>query len=131
MIIVGLRDIGISARYLLSKFLLPIFLVLFIIGEFFVSTKPVFAAVPQIIHYQGRLYNSNNNLLGGSSGTTYYFKFSIWDNAAVGSGTKLWPTGSPSPQSLNVVNGVFNYDLGSTSPDGDLSPINFQTDGDS
>ncbi|MEK7152232.1 MAG: hypothetical protein AAB773_02260, partial [Patescibacteria group bacterium] len=71
------------------------------------------AGTPSIISYQGRLADSNGDLLGGS-GTAYYFKFSIWDNATVGSGTRLWPTGAPSSSSLTVRQGVFVANIGDT-----------------
>ncbi|HYC79451.1 MAG TPA: hypothetical protein VEC17_00300, partial [Candidatus Binatia bacterium] len=71
------------------------------------------AAVPNIISYQGRLTDASGNLLGGA-GTNYYFKFSIWDNATVGNGTKLWPTGAPNEVALSVRQGVFNVNIGDT-----------------
>ncbi|MBI2097879.1 MAG: hypothetical protein HYT46_03030 [Candidatus Vogelbacteria bacterium] len=71
------------------------------------------SGVPTILSYQGRLTNAAGDLLGGS-GTTYYFKFSIWDNATVGSGTKLWPTSDPSSVSASVRQGVFNVNIGDT-----------------
>lgn len=72
------------------------------------------AAVPSIVGYQGRLSDSSGNLLGSSSGTTYYFKFSIWDNATVGSGSRVWPTSSPTSIALSVRQGVFNSQIGNT-----------------
>src|SRR3990167_1217938 len=69
--------------------------------------------IPRILSYQGRLTNARGNLLG-DSGTTYYFKFSIWDNATVGSGTKLWPSGTPATTTANVKQGVFNVNIGDT-----------------
>ncbi|MDQ5886014.1 MAG: hypothetical protein QG628_411, partial [Patescibacteria group bacterium] len=83
--------------------------------------------VPQVLAYQGRLTDSNGNLLGSASGTTYYFKFSIWDNATAGSGTRLWPSSSPSVASSSVASGVFNVNIGDT--DGgypDTLDYNFQ-----
>jgi hypothetical protein len=71
------------------------------------------AAVPTIIGYQGRLTNSSGDLLGGS-GTSYYFKFSIWNNATVGQGTKLWPTSDPTAFTTTVRQGVFNVNIGDT-----------------
>ena len=75
----------------------------------------VFAAsgTPTILSYQGRLTDENGNLLGGT-GTTYYFKFSIWDDAAVGSGGQLWPSTSPATTTATVRQGVFNVDIGDT-----------------
>jgi len=51
-----------------------------------------YAAVPNIINYQGRLEDATGNLLGGASGKNFDFRFSIWDS--VSGGTRLWP-GSP------------------------------------
>ena len=84
----------------------------------FTSTLPVKAAigVPKSISYQGRLYDSSGNLLGGT-GATYCFKYSIWDVATVGSGTKLWPTALPAAAQLNVRYGVFNANIGINTPD--------------
>ncbi|MBI2096371.1 MAG: hypothetical protein HYT43_01925, partial [Candidatus Taylorbacteria bacterium] len=87
-----------------------------LIGGVFASyqSEAVWAArgVPQIISYQGRLTDSSNNLLGGSGGTTYYFKFSIWNNSVVDSGTRLWPNAAPTSVSATVREGVFNVNIG-------------------
>lgn len=75
---------------------------------------PVYAVgVPSIISYQGRLADSNGDLLG-DSGTAYYFKFSIWDDATVGVGSKLWPSSDPSVTTATVREGVFNVNIGDT-----------------
>ncbi|MBI4050151.1 MAG: hypothetical protein HY398_01745, partial [Candidatus Doudnabacteria bacterium] len=75
--------------------------------------------VPEIISYQGRLTDSSGSLLTG----TYYFKFSIWTNATVGSGTKLWPSSSTgATTTLTVTEGVFNVSIGS---DTDALTYNF------
>lgn len=89
-----------------------VFLVCYLIISFsfnFVSA----AGTPSIFSYQGRLTNSSGNLLGGS-GTIYNFKFSIWNNPTVGSGSKLWPTNDPSVTPLTVRTGVFNVNIGDT-----------------
>ncbi|MFM2357830.1 MAG: hypothetical protein RJA61_567, partial [Candidatus Parcubacteria bacterium] len=77
---------------------------------------PVIAesGVPAVMSYQGRLTDSNGDLVGSTSGTTYYFKFSIWDNSTVGSGTQVWPLSSPSSFSASVRSGVFNVNIGDT-----------------
>ncbi len=71
------------------------------------------AAPPSILSYQGRLANSSGDLLGGS-GTAYYFKFSIWNNATVGSGTRLWPASAPTATTATVRQGVFTVNIGDT-----------------
>jgi hypothetical protein len=74
------------------------------------------AGVPTIFSYQGRLTNAAGNLLG-DSGTTYYFKFSIWNVATDGTSgvNRLWPSGEPSAVSATVRQGVFNVDIDTSS----------------
>lgn len=72
--------------------------------------------VPLIMSYQGRLTDADGSLLGSSAGTTYYFKFSIWDAATGGTASpnRLWPSGDPSSIDLTVRQGVFTVDIGDT-----------------
>ncbi|MBL8030431.1 MAG: hypothetical protein JNN11_04245, partial [Candidatus Doudnabacteria bacterium] len=94
----------------------PIFLtVALVVFAFVLSLEGTRAATgaPSIVSYQGRLTDASGNLLGGA-GTNYYFKFSIWDNPTPGSGTKLWPAGSPGVSALSVSDGVFNAKIGDT-----------------
>lgn len=74
------------------------------------------AGVPSIISYQGRLADSDGDLLGNSSGTTYYFKFSIWDTPTGGTSgvNRLWPSSDPTSFATNVRQGVFNVNIGDT-----------------
>lgn len=92
-----------------KKFVLSIVLLSFLFFSLFAEA----AGVPTIISYQGRLADSNGDLLGGT-GTTYYFKFSVWDNSTVGSGVRLWPTNAPSSSALSVRSGVFSVNIGDT-----------------
>src|SRR4051812_47293720 len=70
------------------------------------------AGVPSILSYQGRLTDGSGNLLGGTSGGTYYFKFSLWNSATTGSGTLLWPTLGPTSYPVTVRTGVFSVNIG-------------------
>ena len=94
-----------------KKFILKLFT---IIGLFLFSASFSYAAsgTPTIISYQGRLANASGDLLGSSSGTTYYFAFSLWDAAS--NGNKLWPSGNPATTTASVRQGVFNANIGDT-----------------
>ncbi len=92
---------------------LSVFIVgLLTLGSLGFTLKTYAAGPPSILSYQGRLTNASGSLLGGSSGTTYYFKFSLW--SAVTSGTKLWPTSDPTSYGVTVREGVFNVNIGDT-----------------
>src|SRR3989344_5467520 len=98
-------------KYFMKEFLAS----LLIIGSlmFSFSLENVFAVsgVPRIINYQARLSGGSGNLVGGS-GTTYCFKFSIWDSPTVGSGNRLWPSSQPATTTATVRQGVFNVKIG-------------------
>ena len=92
----------------LCLFLVVVFSLSLSFGSVFAAQLPA-----EIFTYQGRLADSGGNLLGGS-GTTYYFKFSIWNNATVGSGTRVWPTSAPTSVGSTVRQGVFTVNVGDT-----------------
>jgi hypothetical protein len=77
----------------ITKSTLSVILIISVFLNNFFLLFPVQVAVaatgvPSILSYQGRLADTNGDLPGGS-GTAYYFKFSIWNNATVGSGSTL------------------------------------------
>jgi hypothetical protein len=100
--------------------LFQVILVVLVLGGLsftgFTSRTHAAAGVPLAFSYQGRLFDSSGNLLGGS-GTTYCFKFSIWNSPTVGAGSRIWPTGAPAAAELSVKNGVFSANIGIDTPD--------------
>ncbi|MDD5165138.1 MAG: tail fiber domain-containing protein [Candidatus Pacebacteria bacterium] len=90
-----------------------IFLVFFLVFSVYATPLTQAAGAPSIVSYQGRLTDTGGNALGGT-GTTYYFKFSLWDSATVGGGTKVWPTATPGVTTLTVKQGYFNANIGDT-----------------
>jgi hypothetical protein len=72
------------------------------------AAAPLRAAVPSVINYQGRL--TDNSPQQNPIDATVTVDFSIWDSASGGS--SLWSE----TQSVQVVKGLFNTLLGSTTP---------------
>src|SRR3989344_7486334 len=106
-------------RFLKIKKTKAFCIVLFCVGLLLLFSEIVFfetaqAAVPTILSYQGRLTDASGNLLGGSSGTTHYFKFSIWTTSATTTGSRLWPSSAPTSFSTTVKQGVFTVNIGDT-----------------
>ena len=114
-----------TCTQLLTKSIAFLLSVVLVIGTF--STAAFAAAgVPKLINLQGRLLDNSGNLLGGS-GTDYCFRFSLYDNVTVGSGTKLWPASTPSTMIYQVKQGVFDASIGDVAAGGDALTYDFQT----
>jgi hypothetical protein len=110
----------------IKKITFYVIVFLFIFSTFFFNTTIAATGVPTILHHQGRLLDSTGNLLGGS-GTNYCFQFSLYDVPTVGTGTKLWPSGSVNTMVVNVKNGVLNADIGDTSAGGNTLDFDFNS----
>ncbi|MBI4094646.1 MAG: hypothetical protein HY435_00430 [Candidatus Liptonbacteria bacterium] len=85
------------------------------------------AATPLIVNYQGRLENSDGNLVGGSAGQAFDFKFSIWNSATVASGTRLWPASAPASTTHTITKGVFDARIGDTAQGFAALDLDFNT----
>jgi len=104
-------------------------MLVFLMFSFFFANNPsAVAAVPSLLHHQGRLLDNQGDLLGGTSGTNYCFKFSLYDTATPPSGTKLWPTGTVNEMTVNVKDGVLNVDIGDISIAGEGNLLDFNFD---
>ncbi|MEK7572517.1 MAG: hypothetical protein AAB493_01520, partial [Patescibacteria group bacterium] len=112
-------------KFVSIKAFTGIMLMVLLFSFFFSNTVFAVAGVPTLLHHQGRLLNSSGSLLGGSSGTNYCFKFSLYDNATPPGGTKLWPSGAPTKMTVNVKNGILNVDIGDTSVGGEGNALDF------
>ncbi|HEY4479269.1 MAG TPA: hypothetical protein VI981_02855, partial [Candidatus Paceibacterota bacterium] len=99
--------------FLTAKKIVSLLLVFLLLAPLWPTSIAFAAGTPSILSVQGRLADASGNLLGGT-GTTYYFQFSIWDNATVGSGSRLWPVASPATTTTVVQSGVFNVNIGDT-----------------
>lgn len=106
--------------------LLFCFFIYFINGLFFISLARASEGIPKILNYQGRLFNSGGDLLGGATGADYCFKFSIYDDKIAGApDNKIWPASLPSIMTVNVEEGVFNVGVGDIAAGGDALDYNF------
>jgi hypothetical protein len=74
---------------------------------FAVFSEIAIAEVPQVINYQGRLTEEDGSTVQDGD---YQLEFVIYDAPDEASGSVLWTS---QPQMVSVVNGLFNYQLGS------------------
>ncbi len=73
-----------------------------------VSVTVLFAAVPTMISYQGRLTDAAGDPVADGN---YQITFSIY--SVLSGGTAMWTSGA---QTVAVAEGLFNYNLGSSTP---------------
>ncbi|MEK7464665.1 MAG: hypothetical protein AAB617_02715, partial [Patescibacteria group bacterium] len=100
----------------ISIFIVGVISIFLAFGGFYLPKVESATGIPRIISYQGRLADADGDLLGGSGGTNFFFKFSIWDSPTSSpiSGNQLWPASSSSITTSSVVSGVFNVNIGDT-----------------
>ncbi len=109
-----IKKVIVYMKFYFKKQSIKLFTLLLIIVSVFAQFAPVEALESSMISYQGRLTDSSGNLLGGSNGTTYFFKFSFWTTSDTQTGSRVWPSSAPSSMSLVVRQGVFNVNIGDT-----------------
>jgi hypothetical protein len=109
------------------KRILLSFLVNFLIFSFGASffwtelISSVYAGVPKLLSFQGRLTDASGNLIGGN-GANRYFKFDIYPSLTGGSSS--WSSGGTAI-TIKVTQGVFNTLLGDTSAGYSALDLNF------
>jgi hypothetical protein len=82
--------------------------ILFMVGVLFAHDESYVAAIPHQLSYQGMLTQSDG--ITPVADGTYSIRFSIWDDATLGS--ELWNE----TQSVQVSKGLLNVNLGSGTP---------------
>ena len=83
------RNLAILMLFSVVEFIFSIFIFISLSANLWHPEKMEAATgISKILSYQGRLTDSSGNPLGGT-GTNYCFRFSVYDNATVGSGSKL------------------------------------------
>ncbi len=113
----------VKGLFIIARGIVFFVLVALLLPNFFVHAA---AGVPAILNHQGRLLNGAGNLLGGTSGTDYCFRFSLYDDGVVGGGdNQLWPALTPLTMTVNVKNGVYNVGIGDTDAGSDVLDYNF------
>jgi hypothetical protein len=104
-----------------------------ILADLFAAVKrrlipPAYADVPKSLNYQGRMTDSSDNLIDG---TTYYYQFEIYDAASAG--TRLWASYDDFASTCGVAitpsSGVFNVVIGDATVD-NMSDLNINFDAD-
>jgi len=117
---------GIAALIIVLEAVFSIFLYMSLAEKVFVvipaaATGP---GVPGLIAYQGLLTDTSGNPLGGA-GSTYCFRYSMWDSQSGGS--QMWPqpalgdlSTTPQNSTTTVTDGVFSDQLGRMDTFGNL-----------
>src|SRR3989344_3382948 len=95
---------------------------MFLFPQFYLNQN-AYAAVPQLLSFQGRLTDASGNLIGGN-GANRYFKFDIYPSLTGES--SLWSSGSTAI-TIKVTQGVFNTLLGDTSTGYDALDLDFDS----